>query len=127
MTGRAAETILVIALVLLALAACRDEDVPEEQRIIGADVERGRAVVADVACGVCHRIPGIFGADGVVGPSLEAFGRRALIAGVVANEPGMLVRWVQDAPSIAPDTGMPDLPLTDEDARDVAAFLYTLR
>jgi hypothetical protein len=84
-------------------------------------------VVADIGCGVCHRIPRVPGAHGVVGPSLEAFGRRALIAGIVANEPGTLVRWVQDAPSIAPETGMPDLPLSDRQALDVAAFLYTLR
>jgi mono/diheme cytochrome c family protein len=129
MTGRPVATrqLPLAAVALVLFAACRQEETPEDKRIDGADAARGRAVVADVACGVCHRIPGVFGASGVVGPSLEDFGRRALIAGIVPNDPATLVRWVADAPSIAPETGMPSMPLTDDQARDVAAFLYTLR
>jgi cytochrome c1 len=111
----------------IALAACDAREIPAEQRIIGGDAMAGRAVIASVACGVCHRIPGVRGAHGIVGPPLTEFGRRQFIAGIVANQPAVLVRWVKDAPSIAPNTGMPGLPLTDEEARDVAAYLYTLR
>ena len=80
-----------------------------------------------IECGAGHSIPGIAGADGVGGPLLEKFRERKPIGGVGPNEPAMLMRWVRDAPSIAPHTGMPGLPLTDEAARDIAAYLHTLR
>lgn len=98
-----------------------------DKRVIGGDPELGRAVIAAVECGVCHSIPGIAGANGVVGPPLEDFAQRQFIAGIVPNEPGILARCVRDAPSIAQNTGMPDMPITEEEARDVAAYLYTLR
>jgi mono/diheme cytochrome c family protein len=80
-----------------------------------------------VGCGACHEIPGIQGADGIVGPSLDAFARRGLIGGVVANRLRQLVRWVREAPALALDTGMPAMPITENEARDIAAYLYTLR
>lgn len=111
---------------VLLLAACEPE-VPAEHRIRGADPGRGRAVIAAMGCGACHMVPGIAGAGGLVGPPLAKFGRRAIIAGVVANRPDNLVRWLLDPPSVAPGTAMPDLGLTEPQARDVAAYLYTLR
>jgi mono/diheme cytochrome c family protein len=94
--------------------------------IIG-DPEVGAEVIAQVACGVCHTIPGIPGADGIVGPSLEGFAARTTIGGVAPNQPSVLIRWIREAPSIAPDTLMPPMPVDDGEARDVAAYLYTLR
>lgn len=114
-------------IMLLGLAACDQVQIPAQQRVVGADQEAGRAVIAAVACGICHVIPGIRGANGIVGPSLAGFGRRQLIGGVAPNQPAILIQWVKDAPSIAPGTGMPDLPLTEAQARDVAAYLLTLR
>jgi mono/diheme cytochrome c family protein len=120
---RAAAAILA----LTWLAACDGGGIPDEQRVIGGDVVAGRAVIAAIECGVCHRIPGIRGANGIVGPPLDDFGRRQFIAGLAPNRPAVLVRWVRDAPSIAPNTGMPELPLTEDQARHVAAYLYSLR
>lgn len=96
-------------------------------RVVEGDPERGRTIIASYACGVCHSIPGIRGAHGIVGPPLAQFARRQFIAGVVPNHPATLVRWVKDPPSLSPQTGMPDMGLTDEEARHVAAYLYTLR
>lgn len=123
MTWRRAAMQLIMP---LALAACDQAEAPA-QRVVGGDREAGRAVIAAVACGICHVIPGIRGANGIVGPSLAGFGKRQLIAGVAPNQPAVLVQWVRDAPSIAPNTGMPELPLTEAQARDVAAYLVTLR
>lgn len=109
------------------VAGCRPPDTPEHLRISGGDPSRGRAVVESTGCGVCHVIPGINGPNGRLGPSLDRFGTRPLIAGVAPNRPDVLTQFVRNAPSIAADTAMPDLPLKDEEARDVAAFLYTLR
>ena len=116
-----------VLLVSVCLAGCGPEEVPTELRIVGGDADAGRAVIAAFECGVCHHVPGVIGAHGVVGPPLSAFGRRQFIAGVVPNTPAILVKWVQDAPSLAPETAMPSLPLSERQARDVAAYLYTLR
>lgn len=126
MTGRTAAPWGALS-VALALVGCDAAEPPAHQRILGGDPERGRAAVASIGCGACHRIPRVAGARGTVGPPLTAFGERALIGGVLPNRPDILVRWVRDAPALAPDTGMPNLPLSEAEARDVAAFLYTLR
>jgi cytochrome c2 len=119
-----------------ALAGCTEGGSPQRrelnrpfdpQRIVGGDPETGRRIVASVECGVCHVIPGIAGADGIVGPPLTDFAHRQFIGGVVPNHPSLLVRFVRDPPSIAPATGMPDLGLTEDEAQHVAAYLYTLR
>jgi cytochrome c1 len=112
---------------LLGLSGCGQEEAPAHHRILGGNPERGRLTMGKIGCGVCHEIPGIRGARGIVGPSLARFGVRALVGGVVPNRPEQLVRWVRDAPSLAPNTGMPSLPLSEDEARDVAAYLYSLR
>jgi mono/diheme cytochrome c family protein len=118
---------IVVPLALLAvLAACREEQ-PAHLRIADGDAARGREVVARIGCGVCHAVPGVAGARGRVGPPLEGFGARSFIAGTIPNRPDLLMRFVRDAPSLAPATAMPDLPLSEAEARDVAAFLLTLR
>jgi cytochrome c1 len=81
----------------------------------------------ETGCGVCHVIPGIPGAHGAVGPSLELFAHRSFVGGVAPNRPAVLARWVRDAPSIAPETAMPQLPLDEQESLDIAAYLYTLR
>lgn len=93
----------------------------------GGVAERGRAVLERRDCGVCHTIPGVRGARGAVGPPLTDFGRRTYIAGEVPNSPENLVRWVMDPHAIEPGTAMPDVGLEEQEARDVAAYLYTLR
>lgn len=113
--------------VLLCLAGCSEAETPVAQRVIGGDGAQGREIIMGVGCGACHEIPGIQGAQGVVGPSLRHFAKRSMIGGVVANQPGMLVRWVREAPALAPDTAMPSMPITEREALDVAAYLYTLR
>lgn len=125
-TRRTAKCIAAVLLPVL-LSACEENSFPVEQRIIGGNPEAGRRVIAAIECGVCHQIPGVRGANGIVGPPLEEFGRRQFIAGIIPNEPTNLSRWIRSAPSIAPNTAMPDLDLTETQARDVAAYLYTLR
>ncbi len=90
------------------------------------DPPRGKAVIQRVGCGACHTIPGVRWPQGTVGPSLQGFADRRLIAGRFPNEPGTLALWVRNAPALIPETGMTPMPLTEEEARDVAAYLYTL-
>lgn len=118
-------TALAIAIVMAVPAGA--QDVPRFRQVIGGDPERGRALIADYACGVCHAIPGIRGARGSVGPDLNRFGSRDLIAGIVPNRPDLLVLWLEEPAAIAPDTGMPDVGVSHEEAEDIAAYLATLR
>ena len=79
-----------------------------------------------VGCAACHEIPGIDWPRGAAGPSLKGFGARPMLAGRFPNRPDLVTAWLIDAPSLAPETGMPPMPLTEAEARDVAAWLYSL-
>lgn len=109
----------------LLLAGCEDT-ARQPQALAGADAGRGQRIIERVGCGACHVIPGVAWPRSRVGPSLEGFAERALIAGRFPNRPDTLARWVRDAPSLSPQTGMPAMPITEQEARDVAAYLYTL-
>jgi len=63
----------------------------------------------------------------LVGPPLFWFSRRTYIAGELPNTPENLVRWVRTPRLVEPATAMPTVGLDDQQARDVAAYLYTLR
>lgn len=120
--------LLCVLLLGVSAGACQPGDeTASRNRIVGGDPERGRALVERVGCGACHIIPGVRGPRGSVGPSLEQFADRSLLGGQVPNQPTNLVIWVRNAPALVPDTGMPPMPLTEGQARDVAAYLYTLR
>ena len=116
---------IVAAMLAVGLAGC-DAGAPPQGKGAG-DAARGRVVIASVGCGACHDIPGVAGAAGVVGPSLRDFAGRTLIAGVHVNEPEVLASWVRDAPKLSPRTAMPAMPISEQEARDVAAYLHTLR
>jgi cytochrome c len=123
---------VAICLVLAAACAtgCRGGN-PEYGVVysvaFGGDALRGNAVIEQYSCGSCHTIPGVRGAHGVVAAPLLWFSRRSFIAGEVPNTPENLVRWVRTPQSIEPRTAMPAVGLSEQQARDVAAYLYTLR
>lgn len=112
---------------LLMLAACGEPEVPPEQRVVGGDPENGRIAMLQYGCGSCHVIPGLRGASGHVGPPLTQYGLRGYVAGHAPNRPDHLVRFILSPASIAPGTAMPDLGVSEPEARDMAAYLYTLR
>jgi mono/diheme cytochrome c family protein len=92
-----------------------------------ADPSRGRVAIRQYACPTCHSIPAIVGANAPVGPPLEGIASRGLIAGMLPNTPENLVRWLRDPQRLNPRTAMPDLGVTERDAQDIAAYLYTLK
>lgn len=89
--------------------------------------DHGKQLIQTYGCGSCHTIPGIYTARGLVGPPLLYFSRRTMIAGELPNSPDNLVRWIRNPKAIESGTAMPALGLSDYDAHDVAAYLYTLR
>ncbi|WP_284734486.1 c-type cytochrome [Sphingosinicella terrae] len=110
---------------LLLLAACKP---PPEGRhpMAGADAAAGRAVVERVGCGSCHAFPDIAWPRGAVGPDLSRFASQTMIAGRVPNRPDLLAAFVRNAPAVVPGSAMPAMPIDEAEARDVAAYLYTL-
>jgi cytochrome c len=90
----------------------------------GGNPAQGYHVILGAGCAGCHTIPGIPGARGKVGPDLTGFKDRAMIAGVLANSGDNLIHWIHDPRSIDSKTAMPDLGLTEQQARDAAAYLY---
>ena len=91
-----------------------------------ADLRAGRDAMHQYLCATCHMIPGVVGAQHEVGPSLAGMANRPLIAGSLPNTPETMAAWLRDPGRHAPGTAMPDLAVTQQDARDMAAFLATL-
>ena len=104
--------------VALTLAACAE---PPPSPL--GDPKAGVALIGQAQCGACHVIPGIAAADGMSGPPLDGFSRRMMIAGVLANTPANLVVWLRTPQSVSPGNAMPDMNLSEPQARDIAAYL----
>ena len=120
--------ICALALFAVALSACsRSGAIEMGQRSTGGDVKVGEHLIYAYGCGRCHIIPGVAEANGTVGPPLQGFGSRYYIAGLLANTPQNLSRWVSKPQEISPGNAMPDLGVTEQQARDIAAYLYTLQ
>jgi cytochrome c1 len=112
---------------LIAAMACRGAGTDRSYPVsTGGDRTRGLAAIGHFGCAACHAIPGVRALHGRLAPPLGDFAHRAVIAGVLPNSPANLTRWLIDPPSISPRTAMPALGLTDQEARDVAAYLYSL-
>ncbi len=91
------------------------------------DARIGRGTFHHYACNNCHVIPGVTGPDVQVGPPLAGMASRRLIAGVLPNGPEAMARWLRDPQGVDPQTAMPALGVSEQDARDMAAYLATLR
>ena len=122
-----------VALAVLATAligGCGiDRESPEQTaaQLTGGDPERGPAAFRAYGCQTCHTIGGVPGANGLVGPPLDGLAARAYIAGVLPNSGENLVRWIRDPQGVDEKTAMPDVGVTERDARDIAAYIYTRR
>jgi cytochrome c2 len=127
-TSLSRSSIACAALVLTCaglLAGCGGDDY--RKPFVGGDAKIGKKLVTQYQCGACHRIPDVAGAGGEAGPDLEQFGRLSYIAGRIPNVPPRLVAWLLDPPALKPGTVMPAMGMTEQDARHMAAYLYTLR
>lgn len=126
-SDRAIATVFA-AMVLAVLTACQGGRAEAEMiQVPGGDATRGSEVIGAFGCGACHTIPGVDGASGSVGPPLSFWSRRSYIAGNLPNTPDNLIRWVLDPHAVEPGTAMPDVGVSEQQARDVAAYLYTLK
>jgi cytochrome c oxidase assembly factor CtaG/cytochrome c2 len=115
-----------IALVVLFVQASSCAR-PTQSAVAGGSVERGKTAVEAMGCGACHTIPGVPNAHGEVGPPLTDIARRSIIAGELANTPENMMRWIENPQAVEPTTAMPNLGVNAQSARDITAYLYTLR
>jgi cytochrome c oxidase assembly factor CtaG/cytochrome c2 len=96
-------------------------------QVSGGNAARGRTLITHYGCASCHTVPGVDGADGNVGPPLTRIGDRTYIAGVLRNTPENMIRFLREPQHVLPSGDMPDMHVTAQDARDITAYLYTLR
>lgn len=119
--------IIVLTFVVAGCDPARPDYVSQVKHNTGGDPEAGRLKIRNYGCQACHTIPGVTGAETWVGPPLMHWSRRVYIAGELPNTPENLTRWLQHPPQIEPKTAMPDMGVTEQDSRDIAAYLYTLK
>jgi cytochrome c1 len=93
----------------------------------GGDPKAGVHEITRTGCGACHTIPGIAEANGLVGPPLTQMGRRTYLAGVLRNTPDNMMVWLQKPQKVVPGNAMPDMGLSEQQARNITAYLYTLK
>lgn len=105
---------LIPFLVLLPIAAQAKDPHADAKSLIAAQ------------CSACHTVPGVPGAVGNVGPSLKGIARQQIIAGKLPNNPANMVRWLMHPQQVWPGNAMPEMGLTQDQARKIASYLFTL-
>ena len=86
----------------------------------------GKAIYTRSACVGCHTIRGVSG--GALGPDLTHFGSRALFgAGLWPTNVEHVAAWLKDPPALKPGAKMPNLNLSDAEARALAVYLIGLK
>lgn len=95
-----------------------------DMRQVG-DAARGKIALTQHACQTCHIVPGVIGAKVYIGRPLNDFADQKLIAGRLPNNRHNLERWLLAPQQIDPTTAMPDMGLSQRDARDIAAYLLS--
>lgn len=125
MKSNAIQLGMVVAIMFI-LSACSGEvnGVPEPRPASDSTIEAGRQLIASYGCGACHTIPGVPGADSKAAPPLDDFYERGYISGEIPNTWDNLIKYLQDPQKIEPGTIMPNLGITKDEARDIAAYLY---
>ncbi len=89
-----------------------------------AGAQRGAPdLMLQYGCRTCHVIPGVPGAVGKVGPSLASLAQRSYLAGTLPNTPENLVRWVMHPQHFQPGTAMPEMGVSEQDARRIGEYL----
>lgn len=117
----------IVALVTV-IAGCGILTSSQDARVeeTGGNIARGEDLVRQNGCMACHSIPGMSSVHDGYGPDLDGFADRRLIGGSAENTPDVLIQFLMSPQSVIPGTGMPTLGLTEEEARDIATWLYTL-
>lgn len=119
---------MAVAATGIVTTACSSHPAAATNKVVaGGSADLGKKAIEQYGCGRCHTIPGVKNASALVGPPLIHWSKRSFIAGELANTPDNLIRWIQDPKAVEPGTDMPVLGVTPDDARNIAAYLMTIR
>lgn len=113
-----------ILILILLLGACKR---PEAASPTAGDPNRGKQLIEQYGCNSCHIVPGVNGAKGMVGPSMEHIASRQIIAMKLPNTEPNMTAYIQNPQMTDPQNAMPNLGVKPDEARDMAAYLYTLK
>jgi cytochrome c len=114
-----------LPLIALSLViACNKQEKPLAP---AGDANRGKQLIDQYGCTACHIIPGIDGPKGMLAPSLEHVASRPIIATSIPNSPQNMIAYIQNPQLANPQNVMPNLSVKPGEARDIAAYLYTLK
>jgi cytochrome c1 len=129
--GTAIGALLALIVVIAAQAGQafyeQRQAVAQAEWFTGGDAGRAVGAMRDLGCGACHQIPGMRGATALVGPPLSHMASRGYIAGVMDNTPDNMILWIRWPQGVLPMSGMPNTGATERQARDIAAYLLSLR
>jgi cytochrome c2 len=118
--------VCIFALLTAAASGCAQRR--EARTEVEAGISRGRSAVARYGCDACHAIDKPTPATTRINAAtLDGIATRSYIAGVLPNTPANLARWIIQPRLIRPHTIMPALGVSETDARDIAAYLYSLK
>lgn len=119
--------ICCVAVALIA-ASCAKKDARQiaAEKTGGGDADAGKVAMVHYSCNACHSIPGVESSRATGGPSLAHWNTRQFIAKRWPNTPENLMKWIEDPRSLVDTTYMPNMGVQQKDARDIAAYLYTL-
>ncbi len=95
--------------------------------LTGGDPDHARDLMRRYGCAGCHSVPGVRAPGGRAALPLGDVGARMYIGGVLTNSGDNLVRWIVNPKAVTPNTAMPVTGISEDEARDVAAYLYALR
>ncbi|RUZ01628.1 MULTISPECIES: c-type cytochrome [unclassified Mesorhizobium] len=120
-----ASAAVAIGFAVFASGSVRSNSLRETTLVqaIGGDPQRAVPAMIRNGCGGCHEIPGVPGARGTVGPSLQGVVERGYI-GASRASPDAMMRWISRARDVDPNTAMPNTNLSPQEARDITAYLY---
>jgi cytochrome c len=118
-------TLCIALSISTACDPARKDRMSEIRRATGGDPHAGKDKLRNYGCVTCHTIPGLEG-NALVGPPLIHWSKRVYIAGEIPNTSENLRKWIQHPTGIEPKTAMPEMGVSDQDSRDIAAYLYSL-
>jgi cytochrome c2 len=120
----------LVALMVFGISGCDNlghKQELEAAKLTGGNARAGRTEIRKYGCNACHSISGVPGARGLIGPPLTGVRDRYYIAGELVNTPKNMMLWIQHPHQVEPHTLMPEMGVTEQDSRDIVAYLYTLQ
>jgi cytochrome c2 len=114
-----------LPLIALALViACNRQEKPPV--VVAGNANHGKQLIEQYGCTTCHVIPGVEG-NGMIAPSLDHVASRPIIATSIPNSTQNVIAYIQNPQLANPQNVMPNLNVKPDEARDIAAYISTLK